>query len=155
MGGRCWDNVEWGQEEEAQQVVDKANSVLMDAEKANECEEKATEFGDKFYSIHQNRFFNERNWLFTEFLDPAPGHQGVVRAFQSGQLTDISDVRNDNEHGDDSSIQEKLVIQSTALDQEVTDKKSGKGNITLDQVLTLDYWRLGVGPASQCPPSWK
>ena len=75
--------------------------------------------------------------------------------FQLGQVTDISDVRNDTENGDDASIKEKLVVRSTALDQEETDKKSGKRNITLDQVLTLDYWRLGVGPASQCPPSWK
>ena len=38
----AWDNVEWGQEQEgAQQVLDKATSLLMDAEKANGCEENA------------------------------------------------------------------------------------------------------------------
>jgi len=92
-----WDNVEWGQEQEeeaqqvvekAQQVLDKTTSVLMDAEKGNGCEEKAGEFWDKFYSIHQNRFFKERNWLFTEFPDLAPGYQGAVRVFQPGQVTD-------------------------------------------------------------------
>jgi len=54
-------------------VVVKATSVLMDAEKANECEENAGEFWDKFYSIHKYRFFKEKNCLFTEFPDLAPG----------------------------------------------------------------------------------
>ena len=89
----------------------------------------------------------------SECPDPAPGHQGVVRVFQPGQLTDISDVRNDTGDGDDASIKEKLVIRYSALDQDEIDKKSGKGNLT--QMLTLDYWRLGVRPASPCSPSWK
>merc|ERR1719341_41622 len=56
----------------------------MDAEKAEEYEEKAGEFWDKFYSIHQNRFFKERNWLFTEFPDLAPGQiAGRERVFES------------------------------------------------------------------------
>jgi len=84
----AWDNVEWGQEQqqEAQQVVDKAATILMEREKADECEEKSGEFWDKFYSIHQNRFFKQRNWLFTEFPDLAPGYTGAVRVFQPGQL---------------------------------------------------------------------
>merc|ERR1719341_1042540 len=56
----------------------------MAAEKAVEYEEKAGEFWDKFYSIHQNRFFKERNWLFTEFPDLAPGQiAGRERVFES------------------------------------------------------------------------
>ena len=67
----AWDNVEWGeeQEREAQEAVDKAASSRVEADMAGIYEEKAAEYWDKFYSIHQNRFFKERNWLFTEFPD--------------------------------------------------------------------------------------
>ena len=67
----AWDNVEWGeeQEREAQEAVDKAASSRVEADMAGVYEEKAAEYWDKFYSIHQNRFFKERNWLFTEFPD--------------------------------------------------------------------------------------
>ena len=38
-----------------------ATSTLMAPEKAEKYEKNAGEFWDKFYSIHQNRFFKERN----------------------------------------------------------------------------------------------
>ena len=74
----AWDNVEWGeeQEREAQAAVDKAASSRVEADMAGQYEEKAAEYWDKFYSIHQNRFFKERNWLFTEFPDLGKVTQG-------------------------------------------------------------------------------
>jgi len=116
----AWDNVEWGQEQqdEAQMMVDKATAVLMDAETAQEYEEKAGEFWDKFYSVHQNRFFKERNWLFTEFPDLAPGYTGAVRVFQPGQVG--------NQSGNDTSVAKEqdntVVVESTGLDQAEIDE---------------------------------
>jgi len=89
----AWDNVEWGeeQEREAQAAVDKAASSRVEADMAGMYEEKAAEYWDKFYSIHQNRFFKERNWLFTEFPDLAPGYQGAVRVYKEDTSEDTSE----------------------------------------------------------------
>lgn len=88
----AWDNVEWGeeQEKEAQAAVDKAASSRVEADMAGMYEEKAAEYWDKFYSIHQNRFFKERNWLFTEFPDLGKVSQGCseLSLFQFLQLRD-------------------------------------------------------------------
>eukprot|EP00092_Neocalanus_flemingeri_P018614 GFUD01020158.1.p1 GENE.GFUD01020158.1~~GFUD01020158.1.p1 ORF type:complete len:367 (+),score=130.91 GFUD01020158.1:35-1135(+) len=121
----AWDNVEWGQEqqEEAQQMVDKAATTLMEMGKAQDCEEKAGEYWDKFYSIHQNRFFKQRNWLFTEFPDLAPGYTGAVRVFQPGQVkdgdVDGGDVGGGEGGGDgDVDVSDKSIINDVGLDQE-------------------------------------
>ena len=86
----AWDNVEWDeeQEREAQETVNKAATNKVDTSTAEMYEEKAAEYWDKFYSIHQNRFFKERNWLFTEFPDLAPGYQGAVRVFKNEEDSD-------------------------------------------------------------------
>ena len=90
----AWDNVEWDeeQEREAQETVDKAAANKVDTDTAEMYEEKAAEYWDKFYSIHQNRFFKERNWLFTEFPDLAPGYRGAVRIFKNEESDKCEDV---------------------------------------------------------------
>ncbi|KAI8515838.1 Methyltransferase-like protein 2-A [Branchiostoma belcheri] len=64
-----WDNVEWDEAQDAQakqKVSENAQDpVPPDLQEAYEA--KADEFWNGFYSIHQNRFFKDRHWLFTEF----------------------------------------------------------------------------------------
>ncbi|XP_055609450.1 tRNA N(3)-methylcytidine methyltransferase Mettl2-like isoform X1 [Uranotaenia lowii] len=70
----AWDNVEWDeeQEREALESVQKNSSVKMTDDQVSKLENDADTNWDKFYDIHQNRFFKDRHWLFTEFPELAP-----------------------------------------------------------------------------------
>lgn len=64
-----WDNVVWDEDQEAE-ARQKTQEQLQDAlspEKQEEYEQEANMYWDKFYDQHQNRFFKDRHWLFTEF----------------------------------------------------------------------------------------
>ncbi|XP_062709048.1 tRNA N(3)-methylcytidine methyltransferase Mettl2 isoform X1 [Aedes albopictus] len=69
-----WDNVEWDEEQEqaALEGVRKNSTVKMGVQDAEKLEMEADANWDKFYGIHQNRFFKDRHWLFTEFPELAP-----------------------------------------------------------------------------------
>jgi len=142
----AWDNVEWGEEqqEEAQQVVDKASSTLMEVEKAEEYEEKAGEFWDKFYSIHQNRFFKERNWLFTEFPDLAPCFKGAVGVFTPGQAED-EDVDKNASYDKDEQTKNNI------LDQSEVDKLR-EGETYFGSNSSLRILEIGCGTGSTVFP---
>ncbi|XP_073837207.1 methyltransferase-like protein isoform X2 [Musca autumnalis] len=84
----AWDNVEWDEEQEQQalQAVQNNSSVKMsDSDKAK-FKGDADKFWDSFYGIHQNRFFKDRHWLFTEFAELAPNTdiQESRRIFELG-----------------------------------------------------------------------
>ncbi|XP_050691450.1 tRNA N(3)-methylcytidine methyltransferase METTL2-like isoform X1 [Eriocheir sinensis] len=69
-----WDNVVWDetQEEEAKVKVQENSEILLTTEEIAKLEQEASSQWDGFYGIHQNRFFKDRNWLFTEFPELAP-----------------------------------------------------------------------------------
>lgn len=70
----CRDNVEWDeeQEEQALQAVVKNSSVKMSETDTEKFKNDADKFWDSFYGVHQNKFFKDRHWLFTEFPELAP-----------------------------------------------------------------------------------
>lgn len=86
----AWDNVVWDEEQEreakqkvAEQLVDAVGPDLQD-----QYEKEAAEFWDSFYGIHQNRFFKDRHWLFTEFPELSPQTEF------DRTLTEVCDGRN-------------------------------------------------------------
>ncbi|NXI56740.1 METL2 protein, partial [Chloroceryle aenea] len=68
------DNVEWSEEQEAsaRSKVEENSSQLLPRDKQEEYEVNAKRYWDDFYKIHENGFFKDRHWLFTEFPELAP-----------------------------------------------------------------------------------
>lgn len=63
------DNVQWDEEQEkkALESVSKNSQVTLDAAELQRLENQADQFWNAFYDIHENKFFKDRHWLFTEF----------------------------------------------------------------------------------------
>ncbi len=51
----------------AKEMVMKNSTCKFSEAEMTKLRLEADEQWDKFYAIHQNRFFKDRNWLFTEF----------------------------------------------------------------------------------------
>ncbi|XP_034948752.1 tRNA N(3)-methylcytidine methyltransferase METTL2 [Chelonus insularis] len=70
----AWDNVEWDEQQQqlAQQKVTENSVITITEQQLQKYNDEADKFWDKFYGIHQNRFFKDRHWLFTEFPELAP-----------------------------------------------------------------------------------
>ena len=65
---RYRDNVEWGEKQvqEAEEKLKKNSSTFLQEEDVLKYENEASKFWDTFYSTHENKFFKDRHWLFTE-----------------------------------------------------------------------------------------
>jgi len=65
----AWDDVEWSEEqsEEANAVIDKQLKNKMTNEKWEKLKNELSNSWNQFYSVHEHKFFKDRQWLFTEF----------------------------------------------------------------------------------------
>ncbi|KAG8176594.1 hypothetical protein JTE90_026843 [Oedothorax gibbosus] len=65
----AWDDVEWNDDliKSAEDKLKLNSQTLVSVENQEKYEAEANLFWDKFYNIHENRFFKDRHWLFTEF----------------------------------------------------------------------------------------
>ncbi|NXB42046.1 METL2 protein, partial [Leucopsar rothschildi] len=82
------DNVEWSEEQEAsaRSKVEENSSQPLPQHKQEEYEVNAKKYWDDFYKIHENGFFKDRHWLFTEFPELAPNRnssQDSVHGFSN------------------------------------------------------------------------
>ena len=76
----AWDMVDWGEEQEvaAQDTVSK-NSCRPSEDVYQDVLNNSAEKWDKFYGIHNNKFFKDRHWLFTEFPELKETSENVER----------------------------------------------------------------------------
>jgi len=120
----AWDNVDWDEEQEsaARKAVEEAAAVRVSTEAAEQYEDEADKYWDTFYGIHQNRFFKERNWLFTEFPDLAPNYKAPVRVFKNKESNknaneekvDTNEKEPENENKETSVVEESIQLESEA-----------------------------------------
>ncbi|XP_029430035.1 methyltransferase-like protein 2A [Rhinatrema bivittatum] len=121
----AWDNVEWSEEQEAlaQQKIKENGEKLIPLEKQAEYETKASKYWNDFYMIHENGFFKDRHWLFTEFPELAPNwHQR-----QSENVVPPAASLQDNSNGDARDSKH----QPCAADQELDTEQSSHHKLHL------------------------
>ncbi|XP_008469465.1 methyltransferase-like protein isoform X2 [Diaphorina citri] len=66
-----WDHVQWDEEQEqqARKLVENNSVLQIDKNLIQTLNEDVAKNWDAFYNVHQNRFFKDRHWLFTEFTE--------------------------------------------------------------------------------------
>ena len=62
----------------AREMVTKNSTCTFSEEQVGKLRSEADQQWDKFYGIHQNRFFKDRHWLFTEFPELAEIKEGSI-----------------------------------------------------------------------------
>ncbi|XP_019493158.1 PREDICTED: methyltransferase-like protein 2A isoform X1 [Hipposideros armiger] len=84
----AWDNVEWSEEQAAaaEKKVRENSTQRVCQEKQADYEINAHRYWNDFYKIHENGFFKDRHWLFTEFPELAP----------SPNQSDLTDLHTEN-----------------------------------------------------------
>nr|XP_056719362.1 tRNA N(3)-methylcytidine methyltransferase METTL2-like [Euleptes europaea] len=70
----AWDNVEWSEEQEAaaRRKVQENSTQVVSPDQQEAYEVNANQYWDEFYKTHEDGFFKDRHWLFTEFPELAP-----------------------------------------------------------------------------------
>jgi len=149
----AWDNVEWDEEQEsaALAAIELSAKSKVPEEKAVDYEEKSDEYWDKFYSIHQNRFFKNRNWLFTEFPELSSKSKDIdhipVRVFND----DKKDATLEQNENLEEKLSETAISSSPEIDQKLVDEVRS-GEDWMGEKSTFRILEIGCGTGSTVFP---
>ncbi|XP_008554665.1 tRNA N(3)-methylcytidine methyltransferase Mettl2 isoform X1 [Microplitis demolitor] len=109
----AWDNVEWDDDQQklAQEKVSENSVVTASEEELELYEKKASNNWNKFYGIHQNRFFKDRHWLFTEFPELAPYKVKDDLNVPEKVSSDTKEDNNKNKEFEENSITDQRILE--------------------------------------------
>ncbi|XP_011608093.1 tRNA N(3)-cytidine methyltransferase METTL8, mitochondrial isoform X1 [Takifugu rubripes] len=79
-----WDHIQWSEEdiENARQKAEENSSIRIPLQEQSKFDLQAFQYWDKFYTMHQHKFFKDRRWLFLEFPE-------LIPTGAEGQATDM------------------------------------------------------------------
>ncbi|NP_859076.3 tRNA N(3)-cytidine methyltransferase METTL2A [Homo sapiens] len=114
----AWDNVEWSEEQAAaaERKVQENSIQRVCQEKQVDYEINAHKYWNDFYKIHENGFFKDRHWLFTEFPELAPSqNQNHLKDWFLENKSEVPECRN-NEDGPGLIMEEQHKCSSKSLE---------------------------------------
>ncbi|XP_056244814.1 mRNA N(3)-methylcytidine methyltransferase METTL8 [Seriola aureovittata] len=97
-----WDHVQWSEEdkENAQQKAQENSCVKIPLNEQGKFDTEAYQYWDKFYEMHQDKFFKDRKWLFLEFPELLPSdtkYQATTRCHHQAEILLPSESNMDSE----------------------------------------------------------
>lgn len=86
--------MQWSEEQkqQAEEVVKNNSNVKFTSDEIQQLEEAQSKNWDSFYGVHQNKFFKDRHWLFTEFPELAPNAATVERIYPDSEEVVVTSV---------------------------------------------------------------
>nr|XP_008010396.2 tRNA N(3)-methylcytidine methyltransferase METTL2A [Chlorocebus sabaeus] len=128
----AWDNVEWSEEQAAaaERRVQENSTQRVCQEKQVDYEINAHKYWNNFYKIHENGFFKDRHWLFTEFpeLAPSQNQNHLKDWFLENKRNEVPECRN-NEDGPSLIMEEQHKCSSKSLEHK-TETPPVEENVT-------------------------
>lgn len=132
----AWDNVVWDEEQEANahKITETQLQSAVDPEKREEYESKADAYWNTFYGNHQNRFFKDRHWLFTEFPE------------LYGRTKNSDDVlKESRQHGESDTSDSQTVKEEDLNVPKTEDSKAEDVQETSYDDKPINFFEIGCG----------